>query len=143
MAKPEDRDYDEQELWKIAEQACTDIIKREDIYQLADTPENMCTTVLMGGSKESVFEYISKLLGQLAQTKWDQSLALTSMARYYQGYPVVTGEMMGNIQNMNYRITNETVEKDVSRRGFEKKMLGFIALNICDSGYIPEIRLSI
>lgn len=112
MAKPEDRDYDEQELWKIAEQACTDIIKREDIYQLADTPENMCTTVLMGGSKESVFESIFRnYWDELAQTKWDQSLALTSMARYYQGYPVVTGEMMGNIQNMNYRITNETVEK--------------------------------
>ena len=58
MAKPEDRDYDEQELWKIAEQACTDIIKREDIYQLAENPESMCTTVLVGGSKESIFESI-------------------------------------------------------------------------------------
>ena len=32
------------------------------------------------------------------------------MAGYYQGYPVVTGAMMGDIQNMLYRITNETVE---------------------------------
>lgn len=112
MAKPEDRNYDEQELWKIAEQACTDIIKREDIYKLANTPEDMCESTLVGGSKESVFESIFRnYWDELAQTKWDQSMALTSMAKFYQGYPVVTGATMGEIQYMSYRITNETVEK--------------------------------
>ncbi|WP_065220061.1 MULTISPECIES: RagB/SusD family nutrient uptake outer membrane protein [Butyricimonas] len=112
MAKPEDRNYDEQELWKIAEQACTDIIKREDIYKLADTPEDMCESTLVGGSMESIFESIFRnYWDELAQTKWDQSMAYTSMARFYQGYPVVTGSTMGEIQYMRNRITNETVER--------------------------------
>lgn len=116
MAKPEDRNYDEQELWKIAEQACTDIIKREDIYKLADTPEDMCETTFMGGSKESVFESIFRnYWDELAQTKWDQHLASTDMAVFYQGYPVVTGATMANIQYMRFRITNETVEKMFSK----------------------------
>ena len=112
MAKPEDRNYDEEELWKIAEQACTDIIKRNDIYELAGTPEDMCVSTLTGNSKESIFESIFRnYWDELAQTKWSQDVAMTSMAMRFQGYPVVTGATMSGIQYMSYRIKNETVEK--------------------------------
>lgn len=112
MAKPEDRNYDEEELWKIAEQACSDVIKREDIYELAGTPEDMCVSTLAGNSKESIFESIFRnYWDELAQTKWGQDMAMTSMAMRFQGYPVVTGATMSDIQYMSYRIKNETVEK--------------------------------
>lgn len=111
MAHPDHRDYDTEELWKTAEQACTDIISRDDIYQLAANPEELCVTALPGGSRESIFESIFRdYWDELAQLKWFQDGAPTSMAFWYQGWPVVTGESMGDIQYKSLRITNETVE---------------------------------
>lgn len=60
-AQPNQRDYDEEELWKEAEEACTAIIGNENgpatgIYRLAASPEEVCTAVLRGNSTESIFE---------------------------------------------------------------------------------------
>lgn len=38
MAQPQDRDYDEQLLWRMVDTACTAIINRQDIYDLESTP---------------------------------------------------------------------------------------------------------
>ena len=56
--RPE-RDYDERELWLRAERACSWVID-SSIYQLASSPEEVCTEVMVGGSKESIFKSVYK-----------------------------------------------------------------------------------
>lgn len=51
--------YDEMELWKKAEEACTQVITSGQ-YDLAANPEEVCTSVLLGGSRESIYETITR-----------------------------------------------------------------------------------
>lgn len=48
FAREDRRDYDERELWLRAERACSWVIDSSD-YQLASSPEEVCTEVLVGG----------------------------------------------------------------------------------------------
>lgn len=49
-----DRNYDEKELWDMAEKACTKVIE-SPIYDLLATPEEVCASVLTGiARKESL-----------------------------------------------------------------------------------------
>lgn len=61
FAQPAQQNYDEMELWKEAEAACTSIIGSETgvaagIYRLVATPEEISTKVFKGNSVESIFE---------------------------------------------------------------------------------------
>ena len=60
FAREDRRDYDELELLLRAERACSWVIDSSD-YQLASSPEEVCTEVLVGGSKESIFESVYRL----------------------------------------------------------------------------------
>ena len=51
--------YDEMKLWKKAEEACTQVIT-SGLYELAANPEEVCTSVLLGGSRESIYETITR-----------------------------------------------------------------------------------
>lgn len=55
MAAPGERNYDEQTLWKKAADACTAIITSGE-YSLAPNPEQVCESVLVGDSRESIYE---------------------------------------------------------------------------------------
>jgi hypothetical protein len=55
MAQPGERSYDEQTLWKKAADACTAIITSGE-YELAPNPEQVCESVLVGDSRESIYE---------------------------------------------------------------------------------------
>lgn len=54
-----DANYDEMELWKRARAACDSVIN-SGIYDLEASPELVCTSVLVGDSKESVYETVYK-----------------------------------------------------------------------------------
>ena len=51
MAQPQDRDYDEQQLWRMVDSACTAIINRQDIYDLEATPDEVCTKTFVDGER--------------------------------------------------------------------------------------------
>lgn len=55
LAAPAYRDYDENLLWKKADSAFTAIINSGE-YQLVANPEEVCSSVLVGGSRESIYE---------------------------------------------------------------------------------------
>lgn len=55
LAQPKDATYDELSLWKKAEESCTNIIESGQ-YTLAANPEEVCESVLVGDSRESLFE---------------------------------------------------------------------------------------
>ena len=85
FAREDQRNYDERELWLRAERACSWVID-SSVYQLALSPEEVCTEVMVGGSKESIFESVYK----------DQWIELGSMwqmlkfnpAREYENWPI-------------------------------------------------------
>lgn len=54
-----DQNYDEQTLWRRAKAACDSIINSK-IYELEDSPELVCTSALVGDSKESIYETVYK-----------------------------------------------------------------------------------
>lgn len=54
-----DQNYDEQVLWRRAKAACDSIIG-SGIYELEDSPELVCTSALVGDSKESIYETVYK-----------------------------------------------------------------------------------
>lgn len=108
MAQPDQRDYDEQELWKIAEEACSSIIERNDLYSLADNPEKVCTEVLVGNSSETILESLYKDWWQELEYSEDN---FTSMGKYYESWPVIPNENMTDIKTKEYRISNTSVRK--------------------------------
>jgi len=55
LAAASQRNYDEQALWKKAADACTAIISSGE-YNLAPDPEQVCESVLVGDSRESIYE---------------------------------------------------------------------------------------
>lgn len=55
LAQPASRSYDERALWKKAADACSAIITSGE-YGLAPNPEAVCESVLVGDSRESIYE---------------------------------------------------------------------------------------
>lgn len=53
---PADRNFDENEYWKIVETSTSGIISKSSLYSLVGTAEEICTKVLIGESQESVWE---------------------------------------------------------------------------------------
>ena len=76
--------YDEMELWKKAEEACTQVITSGQ-YDLAANPEEVCTSVLLGGSRESIYETITRNF-------WNEDISAPVGPKHiveeYAGWPV-------------------------------------------------------
>lgn len=110
MAQPDDRDYDEQALWRAADSACTAIINRPDIYDLEVTPEDVCEKTLVSGGKECVFESVFRgYWGELEAVYAQYNT--TCLGQSYESYPVITGQQPGDIKYITYRVLNTTVRK--------------------------------
>ena len=77
-----DVEYDEMKLWEMAEQACTRVIN-SGIYSLAATPEEVCTSVLVGNSKESIYEMVIRGF-------WNEATGTANPGDDYFGYPVLS-----------------------------------------------------
>lgn len=107
FAQPSERDYDEMELWKTAEQACTDILKQTDLYGLEPSAEEICTRALVGESKEIIYESLIRGFGNELSSSHEGFC----WGYYYQGWPVKTDEYPGEIKDKSYRIYAETVRE--------------------------------
>lgn len=108
MALPSDRDYDERELWERAERACSAVIGSPE-YELAANPELVCSQVLVGDSRESVYETVFKDL--IEELPDDQRGYPFTMGRLYTSWPVMPTETESNIQQVDLRIKAETAKK--------------------------------
>lgn len=75
------RNYDEKELWDIAEKACTKVIE-SPLYDLVETPEEVCASVLVGNTKEGVYETVMKDYYN------EVGARVYSLGTNYVGYPV-------------------------------------------------------
>ena len=98
LANPADAYYDEQALWAAADSACTAIIDHDESYELAIDPEAVCTSVLAGGDRESIFESIIRGLGD----EVSQLIVTSFMTQFsWQGYPIVSHTLsLGNTYRM-------------------------------------------
>ena len=81
-----DQDYDDQTLWRRAKEACDSIIS-SNIYALEDSPELVCTSALVGDSKESIYETIYKDFWHEINDN-DRGMMMFCLAKKYQSYPV-------------------------------------------------------
>ncbi len=100
--------YDEQELWRKAEAACSAVIA-SPAYALAATPEQVCTEVLVGNSAESVYETVFKdLWHELNSFDW---ISPFTMGSSYEKWPVMPNMGPSDIQNAEYRIYHTTVSE--------------------------------
>ena len=110
MAQPDDRDYDEQALWRAADSACSAIINRPDIYDLEVTPEDVCENTLVEGGKECIFESVFR--GYWVELEEVRAQRRTiCLGTSYESYPVITGQQPGDVKNTEYRILNTTVRE--------------------------------
>ena len=107
MAQPDDRDYDEQALWRAADSACTAIINRPDIYDLEASPEDVCEKTLVDGGKECVFESVFR--GYWGELSSSGESNLICLGKYYESYPVIPGYPQAYVRATTYRILNTTV----------------------------------
>lgn len=121
MAQPNERDYDEQALWRAVDSACTAIINRQDIYDLEATPEDVCTRTLVDGGKECIYESVFHGYGPELDAHMIASPWTAGLGDRYECYPVMPGSYPGDIQGLatEYKILNETV-----RNMFEEYTVG-------------------
>lgn len=91
MASPAKAGYDENALWQAVDSACTAIISRDDIYELAPNPEKVCTSVLLGGDRESIYESI--FWGFADEFGAISPVFLAADERDWQTYPVKTSRL--------------------------------------------------
>ena len=111
MASPDKSGYDEMALWRATDSACTAIIDRDDIYYLASTPEEVCTSVLVEDSSEGIYEI--EIHGYGNEMDDDNiSSSYYNMGPYYQTWPIKADESAGMIQyTTQFRFFAETVRE--------------------------------
>ena len=109
MAQPDERNYDEQALWRAADSACSAIIARPDIYDLEASPNEVCEKTFVDGGKECILESVFReYWGEMNEmTTWNK----ICLGQSYESYPVITGRQPGDIKNTSYRILNSTVRE--------------------------------
>lgn len=110
MASTDKANYDEHVLWQTVDSACTAIIAQKDIYELAETPEDVCTRVLVGDSEEGIYEIQIHGYGNELDNESLEAIPFVN-GYFYQSWPIVTGEGAGNIQMKQMRILAETVRE--------------------------------
>ena len=106
-------DYDEMELWRMAEQACCWVIDSTDTYQLAANPEEVVTSVLRGNSAESVYETVVVGMGHENVESFDNAYTCGIANMYvYNTYPVYPNTTpASNMLKTDHVISNEDVRK--------------------------------
>ncbi len=109
IAQPNDRDYDEQALWRTADSACSAIINRPDIYDLEANPYEVCEKTFVDGGRECVFESVFR--GYWEELDEMTAGNETNLGRLYESFPVITGRQPGDIKNRTYRILNTTARE--------------------------------
>ena len=107
MAQPDDRDYDEQALWRTADSACTAIISRLDIYDLEANPNAVCEKTFVDGGKECIFESVFQGYWGELEAVYAQYNTIC-LGQSYESYPVISGRQIGDIKYTIYRILNTT-----------------------------------
>lgn len=104
FAAAADRNYDEKKLWEKAEQAYTKVID-SPLYGLVSTPEEVCASVLVGNSKEGVYETVMKDYYN------EVGKRVFSLGTNYVGYPVRPEYTPGIVQDFTFRIFTASVRK--------------------------------
>ena len=104
FAREEDRDYDEMLYWEKAEKACTEVIE-SPLYELAADPEEVCSSVLVGNSKEGIYETV--------MLNWYNEVGarVYSMGTDYVGYPVRPDYPVGIVKDFTLRIYTSSVRE--------------------------------
>lgn len=132
LASGDGRGYDEMELWRRAEEACTEIIWSEE-YELAATPEEVCTQVLVDGGQEAIF--VSVFRNFWNEVGYDP---FNRYATVYTTYPVKP--MVGPGENRGYdAISYQDVKKmypggDLRRNAYFYKPDSMNVLVVGESG---------
>ena len=110
FALPEERGYDEMELWQTAEEACSAVIN-SPAYELAGTPEEICTSVLVGNSREGIFETVYKDMWSEIGDNW-KMMNFEIWRGYQDCYPLNPLASPSSIKYWpTYQIKNETVKQ--------------------------------
>lgn len=108
MAQPDEATYDEKVLWQTADSACTALIN-SSVYKLANSPEEVCTSTLVGGDRESIYENV--LRGFWNEIGEILSRSAFCFGKVFQTWPVVPDESEGDIKNQSYRVLSKTVRE--------------------------------
>lgn len=109
LARPEYRDYDEQHYWQKAEIACTYVIDSCSSYQLAPSPEEVCTTVMPGDSREGIFETVMKdFWGECDYSS--QRSTYFMLSKYFIRWPILHSDETGSKEFGSYMISANTVQ---------------------------------
>lgn len=111
MAQPNESTYDERSLWMTADSACSALIN-SSVYELANTPEEVCTKTLVGGDRESIYENVMRgFWNELANEDFPLDDGIFCFGRFFQAWPVIPNAEEGMITMMPYRILNTTVRE--------------------------------
>lgn len=108
FAREDQRNYDERELWLRAEKACSWVID-SSTYRLADSPEEVCTEVLVGDSKESIFETVYKDQWVELGNGWERLNFCP--ARSYESWPLDNLATASDIQYSDLKIKATTIRE--------------------------------
>lgn len=109
LARPEYRDYDEEEYWRKAEYACSQVIDSCTSYQLAENPEEVCTSVLPGDSREGIFETVVKDYWHECDNA-SQETQYFMLPNYFVIWPIVHEDESWSHNFGAYKITANTVK---------------------------------
>lgn len=104
FAREEDKGYDEKLYWEKAEKACTEVIK-SPLYELAADPEEVCSSVLVGNSKEGIYETVMKDYFN------EVGARVFSLGTDYVGYPVRPEYAPGVVKDFTFRIFTTSVRE--------------------------------
>ncbi len=123
MAQPDEAIYDERALWQTADSACTALINSR-IYELANSPEDMCTGTLVENDRESIYENVMRgFWNELEDELPSKAKSAFCFGSLFQTWPVMFKEGEGNIKNMTYRILNSTVREMYPSRTVGEKVI--------------------
>lgn len=109
FAQPAERDYDEVDLWKRAEQACTEIIS-SGVYELSATPEAMCREVFMEHGREVIYEHVYRECWDEIKAEQYESSPFYAAASI-SNWPVNPKYSPGSIIYNKLKIYAQTVKK--------------------------------
>lgn len=104
------QDYDENELWKRAEEACTSIIN-SGVYDLAANPEEVCTSVLMENSRESIYETVNIGYDKESDFGRDYVTEFLAYKSSYTMWPVTKTGIPEDIDYAQYKIRASTARE--------------------------------
>ena len=118
FARENQRDYDERELWLRAEKACSWVID-SSAYELAASPEEVCTEVLVGDSKESIFETVYK-------DQWVEMGGMWEMLKFnpakdYENWPINNLATSSDYEYNTFKIKTSTVREMFSGEDSRKE----------------------